>query len=1426
MNSRVTASASAERSGESDMVSAQDIEAVAYINGKRWVLPPGRGETTLLAFLRGLCNAVLCPRGHRSDRNEVGMRRACCPAPAGIGNTREGLHPVQERLAKAHGSQCGFCTPGFVMSMYSLLRSSSQAPSEEQIEDALGGNLCRCTGYRPILDAFRVFAKSDPKAYTEEAIAAAKGLMPAHADTGSHAATNGHSDANGHTACNGATGNGASKGASNGSSTASAGGRVCPSSGLPCDCGAKVSNGSTAGGCEAKGGCGGGGCGACGGSGYVGRSGKSVAEPIFPPELKARAPQYLVMPGPQVTWHRPVTLEQLLELKATHPAAKLVVGNTEVGIEMKFKDMKYPILIAPTHVPELNSLAVTEQGVTAGAGVTLTRLMTFLKAEIAARPAWQTSTFQAVVGQLRWFAGNQIRNVSALAGNIVTGSPISDLNPLWMASGTTFTALGKDSAPRTVPASQFFLGYRQVDLRPHEILYQVHIPFTRPYEFVKEFKQSPRREDDIAIVNAGMRVRLEQAASGGWIVAEAAVAYGGVAARAIMAPQVAAALVGRPWDEATLTGALEAVRNDVVISDSAPGGKVEYRRALAASFIFKFFAHVATLMDQDSQTSFKPDLPDGLRSAAKVYDRPHAHGVQFHADALPNDVVGQPYQHMAADLQVCGEATYTDDIKLSSDALWAIPVTSTRAHAKILKVDASQALQAPGVAGYFGHKDVPGSNMIGPVVADEEVFASEVVTAVGQIIGLVVADSESAARRAARLVVVEYQDLPAVMSCEEAVEAGAFYSYANRLECGDVDAALSAAEHTLEGTFKLSGQEHFYLETNNCCVIPLENDEFTIYSSTQVRSKGQQVESGDSRQALWQQHSQQVGPKAAPAKHQKYVAHVLGVPAHKVVSKTKRLGGGFGGKETRSIFLHCAVAVPAHALRRPVKLSLDRDEDMQMTGQRHAFMCQYKVGHTSEGRITALDYKLYNNAGNSWDLSAAIMDRCLLHCDNVYKVDNMRVAGRLCRTNQASNTAFRGFGGPQGLMFAEMTVEQVARAVGRPVHEVRELNMYQEGDVTHFKQVLEVFRAPTCWKEVKASSQYEERMKQARVEAFNAEHRWRKRGLAITPTKFGISFTTKFMNQAGALVHVYLDDSVLVSHGGVEMGQGLHTKMAQVAAQALGLPLHKVFISETSTDKVPNASPTAASASSDMYGGAVLDACRQIKERLLPYRERFPDRSFKEIVNAAYLDRVDLSAHGFYATPDITGFGGVRPFNYFAYGAAVAEVELDTLTGDWHVLRADVVMDVGNPLNPAIDIGQVEGGFVQGMGWLCMEELQWGDRQHPWVRPGHLFTKGPGTYKIPTANDIPVDFRVALLRDAPNTRAIHSSKAVGEPPFHLGACVFFALKEAVYAARKDAGHAGYFVLDTPATPERLRMLCADPIATTYVAPDFRPKISC
>ncbi|GAX80308.1 hypothetical protein CEUSTIGMA_g7746.t1 [Chlamydomonas eustigma] len=1378
-------------------VVGQAVEAIAYINGKRIILPQGRGEITLLQFLResgltgtklgcgeGGCGACTVMLSSFEDGKIVHRSANACLCPLyavegmhvitveGIGNVRQGLHPVQEVLSKSHGSQCGFCTPGFVMSMYALLRSSDKAPTEEEVEDALGGNLCRCTGYRPILDAFKTFTKSDPKAYTEEAIAASKGLPYVNGNKLNNGTTNGNHAAT--------TNNGSS---------------VCPSSGLPCDCKAQ------------EGGCGG--CGKNGGCSTKGRCGGAVLtdlsrpgiDPIFPPELKKRPVQSLYLPGPNVNWYRPSTLNELLELRTQHPSAKIVVGNTEVGIEMKFKGMAYPVIIAPTHVPELNSISMTSEGVEVGASVTLTKLMNFLKKEIANRPGHETETFKAVVNQLRWFAGNQIRNVSAIGGNIVTGSPISDLNPIWMASGARFTAISKQGGERSVLAADFFLGYRQVDLKPEELLYKVLIPFTKAYEYVKEFKQSPRREDDIAIVNGCMRVSLvpNSGEEGDWVVAEASVAFGGVAAKAIMAKQVAKTLVGKRLSQTTLEGALAAVGQDVVINDNAPGGKVEYRRALAASFVFKFFIGASLALERDTKALFSPDFPPEYRSAGVTFERHPAHGVQFYATAPSTDVVGQPSRHMAADLQVTGEATYVDDIRHSPDVLVAALVLSTRPHARLLKVDPSAALTVEGVAGYFGAADIPGSNMIGPKMLDEEVFATNEVTCVGQVIGVVVAETEAAARRAAKMVAIEYEDLPYVMSCEEAIELGKYAQsndFENVMKRGDVDACFASGEcdHIIQGTYKVGGQEHFYLETQACCIIPQENDEFLCISSTQ-----------------------------AVAKHQKMIGSVLGVPAHKIVSKTKRLGGGFGGKETRGIFLHCAIAVPAYHLKRPVRIMLDRDEDMQISGQRHAFLTKYKVGFTSDGMVKAIDMHLFAGVGNSWDLSQAIIDRALLHSDGCYQIPHIRVHGHMVHTNTSSNTAFRGFGGPQGLMFAEMWIEQVARTVGRPTHEIRSANFQHDGYVTHYGQTMTECRIQRCWDQVIDTSDYHQRLEA--VKKFNTENRFRKRGLTVVPTKFGISFTALFMNQAGALVHIYLDGTVLVSHGGVEMGQGLHTKMAMVTAQALGIPLNMVFISETSTDKVPNASPTAASASSDMYGAAILDACRQLKERLAPYTANGTD--WVKAVNSAYMARVDLSAHGFYLTPDVTGGDGNRPFNYYAFGASVSEVELDVLTGDFHLLRADIVMDVGNPINPAIDIGQVEGGFIQGMGWTCIEELQWGDKQHPWIRPGQLFTRGPGTYKIPSVNDIPIDFRVTLLADAANTRAIHSSKAVGEPPFHLGASVFFALKEAVYAARRDSGLGDrWFLLDVPATPERLRMLCADAIAATYAQPDFRAKISC
>ncbi|GBG80495.1 hypothetical protein CBR_g30957 [Chara braunii] len=486
-----------------------------------------------------------------------------------------------------------------------------------------------------------------------------------------------------------------------------------------------------------------------------------------------------------------------------------------------------------------------------------------------------------------------------------------------------------------------------------------------------------------------------------------------------------------------------------------------------------------------------------------------------------------------------------------------------------------------------------------------------------------------------------------------------------------------------------------------------------------------------------------------------------------------------------------------------------------------------RVGFTKEGKLLALDLELYCNGGNSMDLSRGVMERAVLHSDNVYVIPNISVKGNVCVTNQPSNTAFRGFGGPQGMLVAEMWMDHIAATLGKPTEEIRALNLQSEGYELHYGQKLTRFHVPKMWNELKDTRGLD--AAQREVDEYNSKNKWRKRGLAMVPTKYGISFGVKFLNQAGALVHIYTDGTVLVTHGGVEMGQGLHTKVAQVAATCLGVPLSSVFISETSTDKVPNASPTAASASSDLYGGAVMDACQQLNARMQPVKNRFPPgTSLGVIADACHKERIDLSAHGFYVTPGIDfdwSVGRGSPYAYFTSGVAIAEVEIDALTGDFHVIRVDIFMDIGKPLNPAIDIGQIEGAFVQGMGWATIEELKWGDIEHPWIRPGHLFTQGPGAYKIPTVNDIPIDFRVTLLKEAPNPRGILSSKAVGEPPLFLSASVFFAVKDAIAAARRERGLKGWFALDSPATPERIRMACADEFTAPFAGPDLRPKIS-
>ena len=565
------------------------------------------------------------------------------------------------------------------------------------------------------------------------------------------------------------------------------------------------------------------------------------------------------------------------------------------------------------------------------------------------------------------------------------------------------------------------------------------------------------------------------------------------------------------------------------------------------------------------------------------------------------------------------------------------------------------------------------------------------------------------------------------------------------------------------------------------------------------------------------------GDRTLTPHSQVYAAQVCNLPCNKIVVRCKRMGGGFGGKESRSVALSSLLALAAQKTRRPVRCMLTREEDMIFSGQRHPFLGRWKVGVNKDGKIQALDLDIFNNAGWSWDLSAAVCERAMSHSDGCYLIPNVHVRGRLCKTNTMSNTAFRGFGGPQGMFIAESYMSEVADRLGMPVEKLREINFYKPEEPTHFNQPLTDWHVPLMYSQVLEESKYDARREA--ITRFNKEQKWRKRGLAIIPTKFGISFTALWFNQAGALVHIYEDGSVLVAHGGTEMGQGLHTKMTQIAAQALGVPLDDVYISETATNTVANASATAASASSDLNGYAIFNACTQINERLAPYREKLgPDATMKQLAHAAYFDRVNLSAQGFYKTPEIGytwGENKGKMFFYFTQGVTAAEVEIDTLTGTWTCTRADIKMDVGRSINPAIDYGQIQGAFVQGLGLFTMEESLW-LRNGP--MKGNLFTRGPGAYKIPGFRDIPQVFNVSLLKDVEwkDLRTIQRSRGVGEPPLFMGSAVFFAIRDALVAARKQYGveakvgedggeDDGLLKLESPATPERIRLACVDPI---------------
>ncbi|XP_070786462.1 aldehyde oxidase 6 [Enoplosus armatus] len=1309
-----------------------------FINGKKVTENHADPETMLLSFLReklrftgtkygcggGGCGActVMVSRYQPATKTIIHYSANACLLPLcqlhgatvttveGIGSTKTRIHPVQERIAKAHGSQCGFCTPGMVMSMYALLRNKPQ-PSMEDITQALAGNLCRCTGYRPIVDGCRTFCQE----------------------------------------ANCCQANGTGKCCLNGEESADEPEHpqlFDKEAFLPLD---------------------------------------PTQELIFPPELILMAetsnPQTLTFHGERMSWVSPASLEELVQLKTSNPKAPLVMGNTNIGPDIKFKGVVHPLIISPTRVTELFEVTQTPQGVWVGAGWSLSEVRALLEKLVPQFPEEKTELFRTLIQQLGNLGSQQIRNVASLGGNVMSAYPNSDLNPV-LAAGNCKLSVISNGGRREVPLNQdFFVSFGKTILKPEEIAVSVFIPFSRKGEFVRAFRQAPRKEGSFATVTTGMRVFFSE---GCRVVQDVSIYYGGMGPTTVHAAKTCAAIASRPWDDETLSRAYDVLLDELVLPPSAPGGKVEFRRSLTLSFLFKFNLEVLQkLREMNGITAELPErmpiqpLPGEIQSSLQEFQ----HVAKGQSD---QDPVGRPIMHRSAISQATGEAVYCDDIPRTDGELFLALVTSSRAHAKIT-MDVSEALRLPGVVDVITAKDIPGKKVRAMFGYHEELLAESKVSCIGQMLCAVVADTRTHAKRGAAAVKISYEDLPdPVFTTEEAIEKSSFFEPQRRIETGNVTEAFKTVDQVYEGEIRMGGQEHFYMETQSMLVVPVgEEREFNVYISSQ-----------------W------------PALAQDVIAETLDIPSNRVTCHVKRIGGAFGGKVTKTVILASITSVAAWKTNHAVRCVLERGEDMLITGGRHPVLGKYKVGFMNDGRIVAADIQYYLNGGNTVDESTLVVEKILLHMDNAYNIPNLIGRAAACRTNLPSNTAFRGFGVPQSIMVVENMVNDVAVVLGRPADQIREINMYKGPSVTHYKFEFSPENMLRCWEECKVKSDYSARRRA--VDQFNQQNRWKKRGMSIIPIKYGIAFSESFLNQAAALVHIYRDGSVLVTHGGTEMGQGIHTKMQQVASRELHIPPSKIYISETSTNTVPNSCPSAASFGTDANGMAVKNACQTLYQRLEPIRQKDPKGSWESWVTAAFFEKISLSATGFYRGLDLymdwDKMEG-KPYAYFTFGACCCEVELDCLTGDYRTVRTDIVVDIGQSVNPSVDIGQIEGAFMQGLGLYTLEELKFSPA-------GLLYSRGPSQYKIPGVCDMPLHFNVYLLSDSHNPHAIYSSKGIGEPILFLGSSVFFAIKDAVAAARSESGLVGPFSLDSPATPERACLACASPF--TQKIPTSKP----
>jgi xanthine dehydrogenase large subunit len=1047
---------------------------------------------------------------------------------------------------------------------------------------------------------------------------------------------------------------------------------------------------------------------------------------------------------------RPTDLQTLLERVHEFPEGKLIAGGTELGLAITKLFQAFPILISIEAVPELRRIDCNETQWRIGAAATLTEVWDQVGEE-----------FPPLAEMFRLFGSRQIRNRATLGGNLVTASPIGDSAPVLLNLDAVIV-IASLAGERQVSADQFFLGYRKTAMQEGEILKEIILPrigfgpmqaaippqkgsltSTESKRWCQFYKVSRRREMDISTVAGCFRIELNREQR----IELARLAFGGVAQTPLRATQVEAALLGKLWNAATVENVLPLLRSCFTpISDVR--GSAEFRYSLVAELFQKFF--------EETQSGFRwtgAEADLAKRSQSYEFSPPHE----------------SAYKH------VTGRALYVDDAIPSRGHLEVWPVCAPHARARILRRDVSRARVLPGVKAVLLAEDIPGLNDTGTVRHDEPLLATDEVFYHGQLVALVIGENQEWCRRATEVLQIEYEPLPAILSVAEAISANSFHTEPNYIRRGDANRAVSEAPFRLAGTFFLGGQDHFYLETQAAYATPGEDGSMFVESSTQHPSEIQHI-----------------------------VAHLLGIPSNHVVVEAPRMGGGFGGKETQGVINAGLAALAAFHTGQPIRVRWNRDQDMMITGKRHPFLADFAVGFNQRGEILGIRVKMISDGGWSLDLSTAVTDRSLFHLDNSYYLPNAEFSGQVAKTNVASNTAFRGFGGPQGMLVIEEVIDRIARRLELRPEVVRERNLYHgsgETNTTPYGQEIGDNRIQRVWQELLASSDFISRRRA--VDAWNRQPTSHKRGLAITPVKFGISFTATQFNQAGALVLIYQDGSVQVNHGGTEMGQGIHTNIQAIAARELGLSVDRVRVMSTRTDKVPNTSATAASSGTDLNGAAVRNACRELLERLRPIAMRLLSEKisrpvgevtfrenkvlaasdenvfleFAQLTAKAYFERVSLAATGYYRTPGISwdrALGKGRPFHYYAVGAAVSEVEVDSRTGAFQLLRTDILHDVGTSINLGINRGQIEGGFIQGLGWLTVEELVW-DKQ------GRLLTHSPDTYKIPAIGDIPKDFRVAFLSEAEQPGNIYGSKAVGEPPLMLAISVREAIRDAIAA---------------------------------------------